>query len=566
VGVLYLLGQVYYDDRKDVQALELLLDAHRLAPKNTDVIALLARLSISQNFREDAIPLLEEGIKLDPKRPDFHSALGDCLFITGNTDRAIQEFKTLIQLDPSATSYAFMGACYRQLGRYDEARRFLLEGLRRDPHNAACLYNLGLIANRQGKLAEAEGYLTAAVKAHPDHGGALYELASVKMAEQEFAEAIPLLQKCATLTSRPAQVYYKLATAERATHQVAAADRNLQIFQTLAKSPSSGAYPFQGFLEYFDKREQLPAGQRTEVDLQDLLRAVKEHPEQPQNLYLLSQTYLKLGRINDAKQTISMLDEVSGKDYRTSLALGVILSRYRVWPEAIQHFQAALAADPSSDEAKYDLADAYYLMQDYDRARQVMEKLSPQALDDDTNKALLGDIYAHVGRENDAIKILREVLERSPDNENYYLPLSLAQLRAGDSAAAEKSLRKGLERIPDSGRIQWGLGVVLATRGDDRNAEQYFNRALDLIPEWPGAYSALGVFYFETGQLGKARETLGRLESAKLESGLNVQSIEHVLAAAGESAESGADLKSLSREKRKEFLQICLALADDIPE
>lgn len=566
VGLLYLLGQVYYDDRKDVQALEPLLDAHRLAPKNTDVIFLLARLSMSQNFRVDAIPLLEEGIKIDPKRPDLHSALGDCYFTAGETDRAIQEFKTLIQLDPSATSYAFMGSCYRQLGRYDEARNFLLEGLQRDPHNAACLYNLGNIANHQGKLAEAERYLNEALQAHPDHGGALYELASVKMEEMEFAQAIPLLQKCVTLTSRPSQVYYKLATAERATHQTAAAARDLQIFQTLAKSPNSGAYPFQGFFEFLDKREQLPASQRTEVDLQDLLRAVKEHPQEPRNLYLLVQTYLKLGRINEAKETIFTLDEVSGKDFRTSLGIGVILARYHIWPEAIQHFQAALAADPISDEAKYDLADAYYLMQDYDRARQMVERLSPQALDDDTNKALLGDIYAHVGRENDAIKIFQEELERSPDNENYCFSLSMTQLRAGDSEAAEKSLRKGEERIPDSGRIHWGLGVVLVGRGDDRNAEQYLNRALDLIPEWPAAYSALGMLYFETGQLEKARATMSRLESAKLEGGPDIQPIKQVLAAAGESPQYGAEAKTLSPEERKQFLQFCLTLADDTPE
>jgi len=566
VAVLYLLGQVYYDDRKDVQALELLLDAHRLAPKNTDVIFLLARLSIRQNFREDAIPLLQEGIKLEPKRPDLHAALGDCYYGTGKIDQAIQEFQTLIQLDSSATSYAIMSLCYRQLGRYDEARRFLFEGLQRDPHNGMCLYNLGLIANRQGKQAEAEQYLNEALKADPEYGGALYELASVKMAKKEFADAIPLLQKCVPLSSRPAQVYYKLASAERATHQMAAAARDLQIFQTLAKSSSTTDYPFQGFFEYFDKRDQLPAGQRAEVDLQGLLDAVKERPWEPKDLYLLAQTYLKLGRINEAKQTISTLDEVSGKDFRTSLAVGVILARYHLWPEAIQHFQAAQAADPSSDEAKYDLADTYYLMHDYDRALQTVEELSPQALRDDTNKALLGDIAAHVGRENDAIKIFRELLERSPDNENYYFSLSLAQMRSGDSEAAEKSLRKGLERIPDSGRLQWGLGVVLVMRGEDRDAEQYLYHALDLIPEWPAAYSALGMFYFETGQIAKARATLDRLESAKLASGPNIQSIRQVLDAAGESSPSGAGVKTFPPQDRQQFLQFCLTLADDTPE
>jgi len=565
-GLLSLLGQVYYNDRKDVRALELLLEAHKLAPRNTDIIFLLARLSMIESFYEDAVPLLEDGIKIDPKRPDLHSALGNCYFTTGKTDRAIAEFETLIQLDPSAKSYGLIGVCYRQLGRYDEARKLLLKGLQQDPHSALCLYNLGVIANRQGKPAEAERYLSEVLKTDPEHDDALFELAGVKMAEGEFANAIPLLQKCVKSTLHPSEAYYKLATAERKMHQEAAADRDFQIFQTLAKSKHAGAQPFQDFFGFLEKRDQLPARQRTEVDLQDLIRALKEHPAEPKDLYLLAQTYLQLGRINEAKETIATLDQVSSKDFRTSLGLGVVLARHHVWTEAIQHFQAALAADPASDEAKYDLANTYYLMQAYDKALQVMEQLSPQALNDDMNGALRADVYAHVGREKDAIKILRYVLQRSPDNENYYFSVSLAQLRVGDADAAEQSLEKGVERIPDSGRIQWALGLVMAVRGDYRKAEQCFNRALDLIPDWPSAYSALGVFYFETGQLGKARETLGRLESAKLETGLNLQPIQQVLEVAGESGESGAKTKEFTPEGRKQFLQICLALADEIPE
>jgi len=41
-----------------VDALDLLVRAHKLAPQNADIIFLLARVSMSQNYFEDAIPLL----------------------------------------------------------------------------------------------------------------------------------------------------------------------------------------------------------------------------------------------------------------------------------------------------------------------------------------------------------------------------------------------------------------------------------------------------------------------------------------------------------------------------
>ena len=64
--------------------------------------------------------------------------------------------KLLIELDPSARSYAFLGLSYRHLGRFDEARKYFQEGLKLDPRNASCLFNMGYIEERQGNQAAAE--------------------------------------------------------------------------------------------------------------------------------------------------------------------------------------------------------------------------------------------------------------------------------------------------------------------------------------------------------------------------------------------------------------------------
>src|SRR6266852_3777633 len=129
---LYLLAQVYSDQKKSVDALDLLVRAHKRAPQNADVIFLLARVSMGQNYFEDAIPLLESGLQIAPKRADLRAALGESYFMSGKTEKAIDEFKALIALDPSAGSYAFMGLSYRHLGRFDEAKKYFQEGLKLD--------------------------------------------------------------------------------------------------------------------------------------------------------------------------------------------------------------------------------------------------------------------------------------------------------------------------------------------------------------------------------------------------------------------------------------------------
>ena len=141
--------------------------AHKLAPQNTDVIFLLARVSMTQNYFEDAIPLLESGLKIAPQRADLRAALGESYFMAGKAEKAIVEFKSLIELDPSPRSYTFMGLSYRHLGQFDEARKYFEAGLKQNPHNASCLFNMGYIEEHQGNHARAEQLLAGGSALEP---------------------------------------------------------------------------------------------------------------------------------------------------------------------------------------------------------------------------------------------------------------------------------------------------------------------------------------------------------------------------------------------------------------
>jgi tetratricopeptide (TPR) repeat protein len=524
-----------------------------LAPKNTDIILLIGRLSLMQGYYEDAIQILEEGVKLEPRWPELLAALGESYFNARKVTEATQEFEKLIEIDPSAASYALMGLCYRYLNRFDDARKYFNEGLKKDTQNAVCLFNLGFIESMQGSYPQAEKLLEESLRASPDYADALYELGKVKMAEKRYNEAIPLLRKCATLATQKAQVYFNLANAERHDHEDEAAARDLKIFQTLSKDAENQPYPFQHFLEALNQRASLPPRQKAEIDLKELLGIDARNPNDPRTLYLLAETYLKLGRVADARQRISQLDEVSGRDVRTELGVGNLLARYGLFSDALQHFQAAVQADPASDDAKYNLANAYFQLQDYSRALDAVLGCSRQGQEDGATLSLLGDIYAHLGRTSDAAAAFEKAVAKNPDNDQGYLFLALAQLRAGNTAAARQALERGLQQAPNSGAIFWGLGVVSVLEGANDRAESCLRRALDLMPEWRGSYQTLETLYVQTGQGEKAQEILelearisppkGRLPVANPESQKS-----HVLSA----------------EARREFLQQALALADDM--
>jgi tetratricopeptide (TPR) repeat protein len=557
---LYLLAQTYQKQNRSVDALDLLVRAHRLAPENTDIIFLLARVSMSQNYYEDAIPLLESGVKLAPQRADLHAALGESYFKTEKTEKGIAEFQRLIEIEPTAQSYAFMGISYRRLGRFDKAREYFEAGLKRNPRNASCLFNLGYIEERQGHPARAEDFYQQALRSNPDFSEALLQLADLRIASKRYEEAAALLRKFVKVNRDPASGYYKLAMVEKSLHQAEASQRDLNVFQTLSKDSASGPQPYQHIFDYVDERSSLSREARTQQDLTNLTEQLQKNPDHPQGLYLLAQTYLELGKPEEARTTIAQLDQISTGDFRTQAGVGVLLARYRLYDEAIQHFQAALTANPDLDDVKFDLADAYFRKGDYAQALTAAKQVSVAGQQDDAFLSLLGDIYAHLGNTALARQIFLDAINRSPDNDQYYLSLALVELREKNVGGAEETLRKGQARTPSSGKIFWGLGVVSVLQGKTPQAEEDFARAVELLPEWPGSYSTLGFFYFQTGEIAKAREVLNRFKGSNAAGGLDINRIEETLSRAPEMPSTIREPMPMAA--RAQLLQLALSLAD----
>lgn len=555
---LYQMARICVARSRPLDALDLLVRARKLAPQNVDILFLMAQVSMSQNYFEDAIPLLESGLKMSPRRPDLIASLGESYFMAGDVEKAVVQFNNLIEVEGSARSHAFLGLAYRNLGRFDEAKLQFNEGLKIDPKNTLCLFNLGYIAERQGDPAGAEALFQQSLAANPDFADALLELANLRIAKKRWPEAESLLRHCVRVSQSPATGYYKLAMVER-VHDPAAADRDLAVFKTLSRTASAGPLPYQHLFDYLDNRAQLPSAERSQLDFEQLTREVKEHPDQPEDRYLLAEAYLKAGKIDEATQTIAQLDSMDGVDFRTLTGTGVLLARYHLYDQAIEHFELALKANPDSDEVRFDLADALFRARRYQDALEAANRVSAEGQTDGAYLALLADIYAHLGDLAHASEIYRGAIARSPDNDQDYLSLALIELRSNDLPAAKKTLHEGQSRVPGSGKLFWGLGLISALEGNNTEAEQQLDRAVDLLPEWPSGYSTLGVFYFQTGQIDKAREVLNRFKNSTASAALDSARIEQVLDQASPRPSSEG---AMSQTGRAQFLQLALSLAD----
>jgi tetratricopeptide (TPR) repeat protein len=386
------------------------------------------------------------------------------------------------------------------------------------------------------------------------------ELANLKIANKQLPEAAELLRRFVRANQTPATGYYKLAMVERSLHQTEAADRDLSVFQTLSKNAPAGAYPYEHLFDYLDDRSKLTPGARAQLDIAELNDEITKHPDQPEDLYLLAEAYLKSGKVEEAHATIARLDKVSSSDFRTMAGVGVLLARYHLYDDAIAHFQTALEANPQSDEIKFNLADAYFKERLYRQALAAAQQVSDAGRKDDAYLALLGDIYAHLGDTTRATGIYHDAINRNPDNDQDYLALALLQLRADNIPAAKETLLAGQTRVPGSGKILWGLGIVSILEGNTPQAADRLERAVEILPEWPGSYSTLGVFYYQTGQIEKAKEVLDRFKNSNAGGSLDVNRIQQVLAQAPIGTANLTEPMSMAG--KTQLLQLALSLAD----
>ena len=557
---LYLLAEVYTKEQKPLDALDLLVRANRLTPANPDILYTMAQISISQKYYEDAIPLLEKALVISPGRSDIRTSLGESYFKADKIDKSIQVFTKLIEVQPSARAYSFLGLSNTYLGRFAEAKLDFHNCLKLELHNNFCLFQLAYIAKLQGDSAGAEVIFLRVLRSNPDYANALLELANIRIEQKKYSAAKELLGRYVRVSGSPATGYYKLAMVEKNLHETAAAERDLAQFQVLSKDTSIDSHPYDNLFEYLDNRSRLAPRAKVQQELANLTEQIKLHPDQPEVLYALSEAYLKSGQVEEARATLAQLEKERPGDPRTLTEAGVLLGRFRLYDDAIRHFQAALRAKPGSDDVSFDLADAYFHKRSYTDALDATKNITGEGRKDDSYLSLLGDIYAHLGDSSLAEDQYQSAIKRNPDNDQDYLSLALLEFRGNDIAAARHTLLKGQTRVPGSGKLMWGLGLASALDGDTPRAIRQLERAVDLLPEWPGAYSTLGVFYYQTGQIAKAKEVLDRFTNSSARVGLDINRIEEALAQAPVTAQNINE--PLSSSQRIQLLQFALFLAD----
>jgi tetratricopeptide (TPR) repeat protein len=152
----YNLGLAYLDQRQYQPALNELLEAKRLNPREPTVLNNLALARAGAGDSLGAIPIVREALKLDPELIEGHNNLGAFLFDRKEFNEARIEFLEVLQRDPQSVSARFnLARTLASMGEHPSAIREFGIVLTQKPDDAQAHYELGLSLAAAGRKDDA---------------------------------------------------------------------------------------------------------------------------------------------------------------------------------------------------------------------------------------------------------------------------------------------------------------------------------------------------------------------------------------------------------------------------
>jgi superkiller protein 3 len=337
------------------------------------------------------------------------------------------------------------------------------------PDNARVRNFRGILLAQMGKNAEAAAEYQEAIRLDPFLEDACRNLGFLRWTEHQLASARDALQRAVKLSPDDSFAHYYLGRVEL----------DAQRYE-------------QAFLELQLSRQPLPA------DAGFLIQAATG--------------YIALGRLENAHQSLEQLMSLPLSDAQSLQVASLLLSIHENDP-AINIMQKLNRrhSPPQSTWAQFDLALAYLLTGNYDRAAEqalvYLEAVRPAASASPEGAqawSLIGIAYAHLNQSEQSINALRQAAALVPGEEECLLNLTRELMELNRYPEAVAAVQNGLAANPKSYALHLRLGAAYLAAGRYVEAESVFRDLVAAGDPLPTAYIGLAQVLLRTGHAEEA--------------------------------------------------------------
>jgi cellulose synthase operon protein C len=331
----------------------------------------------------------------------------------------------------------------------------------------------------RGSASEAREAFAQAVRLNPRNVGALSGEGRLLLGEGRYTEALARFETALALDPSSPDAIADDAEAKIALDRLS--DAKTELAEARRRFPKSVA-----ILRLLGKVEQhLGNTSAAEADLRAAVAMVDPSRRDAVAPYVaLSELLSWGGKLADAK---AVLDEAKQKLLASPAllrALGDVAELQGDHEGAIAQYDAAVAKDPRDVAAHFRLAVTLRRVRRFGDAAEELDRVA--AVDKDYPGLSLerGLLFEEAGDVEKAIEQFKGALAKAPDDPDLQLRVGSAYVSIGRPDDAIAMLRKVLEARPTSAEAHHYLGRAMMLRGSSQQADalRYLKRAVDLDP------------------------------------------------------------------------------------
>lgn len=430
-------------------------------------------------------------------RADYHYAMGEALSFEGQTQKAIESFKTVLIYDAEAPRvHLRLAAEYVKAGMISESLESAQIAQRLSPQDVEVYLLLGGLYSTLKDYDLAIQQYEKVLQLEPENTEAPMYLGAVYAEKKDYPKAIRYFEKLSQNEdySSPHLAWYyigRIRMDQGGENNVQGAIRAYK--QALLKKPEH----VDSVLALGQAYTKLNRINET-IDLYKSFQ--REQGPSEKIAEILSQVFLEQEDYGNALTQLEILEKRSEDSLAVKVRIALILIELKKYPQASEKLYEVLRQVPDSDKIRFYLAAVLEEMGQSSKAIEHFSKVPP--LSSFYSEAVVHATYLlkNQKRPDEALKMIQVALKEKPNVPQFYPIAASLWDEKGDLSKAEEILTEGLSAFPENVQMNFFLGTLFDRKGAKDQVVAQMRKVINMDPQHAQGLNYLAFTFAEMGK------------------------------------------------------------------
>ncbi|MBS0182889.1 MAG: tetratricopeptide repeat protein [Nitrospira sp.] len=482
------LASLYRKSGQDGKAREryaALVEEYKGKPIELEAKVKLAEMDLLAGKQADAERQVEEVLKQNPRSADGLILSGRMALTRRNGKDAVQAFRIVLHDQPDmAMGHYLLGQAYQLTGELNLAKESFEQAVVLYPDQVEAKRSLAVLDSKSGRYEQARARLDNLLKQRPDDLQALDMLMMVSLVTKHWLEAERTLQRLQAVAKESPFTYM----AEGRLHQARGRfERAVAAYERAVISAPTDPDPLLSLVKL-----EVAQGHLQHMKL----RMETTIAKQPAHLFahgLLGEVSLMAGDYSGADAHFDQATKLNPKWLTPWLNWGSLWLEQKRFDQAVLVVKNGLKVNTESEELYMLLASVHSAQGKVDDAISAYDaalRLNPKNVLVANNLAVL--LVDHKGDPKSLQKAfaLSRDFEKEIPHPLFLDTLGWVRFKMGQKEEAIRLLKHAVAKSPDTSILNYHLGMVFVQSGKSAEARPYLSKALKHSEQFEGRQEA----------------------------------------------------------------------------